>query len=165
MVRQLNFTYIRLQFSLSFVINEVITSLGFYNFQKYTYWIFHNNIKTFTKSIFSLFNQIIVLIFHLCYKYKYINIALYTLYIPHIYRKYLKYNSSFETHSNLFIKFYYLSPFRTKNASQKNTESSLVKNMEKKVGKVSGQVRGDQARNIVNHVNGGEEGWLKSSFE
>lgn len=41
-----------------------------------------------------------------------------------------------------------------------------MKNMGKKVGKVSGQVRGDQARNIVNHVNGGEgEGWLKSSFE
>lgn len=47
---------------------------------------------------------------------------------------------------------------------RKKTESSLVKkNVEKKVGKVSGQVRGDQARNIVNHVNG--EGWLKSSFE
>lgn len=30
-----------------------------------------------------------------------------------------------------------------------------MKNMGKKVGKVSGQVRGDQARNIVNHVNGG----------
>lgn len=47
---------------------------------------------------------------------------------------------------------------------RKKTESWLVKkNVEKKVGKVSGQVRGDQARNIVNHVNG--EGWLKSSFE
>lgn len=34
----------------------------------------------------------------------------------------------------------------------------MVKNMGKKVGKVSGQVRGDQARNIVNHVNGGEGG-------
>lgn len=41
---------------------------------------------------------------------------------------------------------------------KRTQESSLVKNMGKKVGKVSGQVRGDQARNIVNHVNGGEGG-------